>query len=63
MITEGYHGLKEQDWKFSEGLQLAANVTQIGAKPRMTSNALLVHSRAFGNPPRGKYLCGQRLIR
>jgi hypothetical protein len=28
-------GLNERDWKFSKGMQLATNVSPIGAKPKM----------------------------
>jgi hypothetical protein len=37
--TQIFRGLNSQDWKFSEGMQLRANVTPIGAKPKMQFQA------------------------
>ncbi len=34
-IAQIFRGLNAQDWKFSNGMKLAANVTPIGAKPKM----------------------------
>jgi hypothetical protein len=38
-LAQIFHGLNAQDWKFSKSMQLAANVSPIGAKPKMQFQA------------------------
>jgi hypothetical protein len=38
-LAQVFRGLNAQDWKFSKGMKFAANVTPIGAKPKMQFKA------------------------